>query len=169
MNVGQLRNLGKINELADTVIEGARYHVDDLDLSETGRFGEHVNPYDLPPKEVADNLVQSYFATIHRLFPVVTESVFLQQYEQFWENMKPPQADIAWLSMLNTIFAMGAVYAHYLQAPWKGSSGDHITYFMRARTLNSEPLGMISVPKLEHVQATALSLQYLLATFQVNR
>ena len=161
--------MAKVEDFSQHILEGARYHTEDLDLSEVGQFGEHIDPYALPSQPLADNLVQLYFTTMHQVYPVFLEPSFWAQYNLFRQNLRLPEFSIAWLTMLNTIFAIGAVYAHYTQSEWRGRANDHVTYFMRARSLNAEPIGLINVPKLEQVQVTALTLQYLLASSQINR
>jgi hypothetical protein len=149
--------------------EAAKHHVSHLDVSEFGQAGELVNPFQLPSKEAADALVQSYFTTLHPLFPILLGPVFMSQYEIFWQTLETPPNTSGWLAILNLDFALGAVHGHTIDAGWVENDRDHVIYFIRARLLSMEPLEMVQVPGVETIQLTTLFGLYLAVSCQVNR
>lgn len=79
------------------------------------------DPNYLPPADVGEKLIDSYFAHIHLLMPMVDEDQFRHCYLYSIRNDSP------WLGLLNMVFALGAL---------AGSTCDdeeHIAYYQRAR------------------------------------
>jgi hypothetical protein len=150
-------------------LEAAKYHISHLDISEFGLAGESALPYQLPGKEVADALVQSYFTTLHPAFPLIMGPVFMHQYDSFWETSETPSNTTTWLAVLNLIFAIGAVHGFTIGADWVKNDQDHVSYFIRARLLSPEPLAMVHVPTIENIQLGSLFGLYLMASCQINR
>lgn len=54
----------------------------------------------LPPRTVADNLVNIYFSTIHIAYPFISEPDFRATYESFWQSDSLEGFHGPWLSML---------------------------------------------------------------------
>ncbi|KAI9754449.1 MAG: hypothetical protein M4579_004717 [Chaenotheca gracillima] len=156
--------------LQGLLMDVATYHIIDLDLSEAGEHGQNVDPLAFPSREIADALVESYFTTVHPQFPIVMAPVFMVQYQSYWQtSWASSRSSNTWIAMLNLVFALGAIYGHSIRASWAGPELDHIQYFMRARILSLEPLGVLELPKMEKVQLTALTGMYLIASYQINR
>ncbi|KAK5131460.1 hypothetical protein LTR08_000924 [Meristemomyces frigidus] len=92
----------------------------------------------LPPADVGHQLIESYFARIHVLMPMVDE-------EQFWHTyLYSARRDSPWLALLNMVLALGSL---------AGSTCDneeHITYYQRARKhLDLETFGSGSLLVLQ--------------------
>lgn len=145
-------------------IHEGTYHCDDLTLLPLAQ----VDAYELPPKQAADMLFESYLETVHPTFPFIGKMTFTSQYQTLYENNNVGPGD-NWLAILNLIFAIGAKYSHLIQAEWRGDERDHLIYFTRARVLAIDGDSLFSHPDLQQVQVAALASFYLLATNQINR
>ena len=164
--VNRIQGSQEFNRL---LLEAAEYHITDLDLTEFGESGEHVNSWQLPTRTTADSLVQSYFSTVHPLFPILLAPLFMAQYEMYWQTSQSPPNAALWIAILNVVFALGAIHGHSTNAQWVNNGRDHLLYFVRARLLSLEPLAMLHLPSIEHIQLTSLFGMYLVASCQVNR
>jgi hypothetical protein len=151
------------------LLEAAKYHIHNHDLTEFGESGEYVSSFLLPTRTEADELVQSYFTTVHQLFPILLGPVFIAQYELFWQTSQPPPNTALWVAILNLVFALGAIYGHFIQAGRVNNERDHLLYFVRARLLSLEHLAMLQVPTMENIQLTSLFGMYLVASCQINK
>lgn len=88
------------------------------------------DPNYLPPADVGHKLIESYFAHVHVLMPMVDE-------DQFWHTyLYGERRDSPWLALLNMVLALGSL------AGSTCDDEDHIAYFQRARTqLDLETFG----------------------------
>lgn len=143
---------------------GNSYHVDDFSVG----VEETVDPYELPPFDVAEKLFNAYLTTVHASFPIIGKATFSSQYRRFLNGpqIKPGNK---WLAILNMIFAIAAKYSHLIQADWRGDDRDHLIYFTRARLLSVNGETIFSHPDLQQVQVEGLMGFYLLCTDQINR
>lgn len=79
------------------------------------------DPNYLPSADVGHNLIESYFARIHVLMPMIDE-------EQFWHTyLYGERKDSPWLALLNMVFALGSL------ASSTCDNEENIAYFQRAR------------------------------------
>ncbi|KAK2818412.1 hypothetical protein FQN49_007927 [Arthroderma sp. PD_2] len=125
----------------------------------------------LPPKDVADLLVNAYFITIHPLFPVLPKVRFLTRYNEYYHNASDPLSVYPWLAILNMVFALGSLWARYTQVP-TGEVEDHSVYCARSQFLAQ---GIIdpraypgTYPSMEPIQLIAIRGVYQLATYQIT-
>ncbi|KAL1855030.1 hypothetical protein Plec18170_004444 [Paecilomyces lecythidis] len=141
-------------------ISNMNYHLDDLAIAST----EDVDPYALPPKDVADKLFHTYLEYIHPSFPIIRKKTFTAQYRHFFTH---PQSKPGpkWLAILNMIFAIGFRYCELSE---RTLDGDPV-YLQRARKLALNDNTLFTHPDLQMVQVEALTALYLLASGQVNR
>lgn len=79
------------------------------------------DPSYLPPADIGEKLIDSYFAHIHLLMPMVDEEQFRHCYLYSVRNDSP------WLGLLNMVLALGAL------ANSTCDDDDHIAYYQRAR------------------------------------
>ncbi|KAL7268301.1 hypothetical protein RUND412_009080 [Rhizina undulata] len=143
------------------------YHLDDLSVSISGG---QVDPFTLPPKELADELLNAFFVTIHSSFPIVLKQLFMKQYEAFFQCFYPPGSSKRWLAMLNLMFAIGALYGREVDASWKEETeSGHLKYFARARILSLDEGSIFEMADLQQVQVIGLAGVYLVASNQTNR
>lgn len=144
-------------------LSNSTYHCDDVTVLVPGQ----VDLYELPPKQTAETLFQSYLDTVHPAFPIIGKITFSAQFRAFWTRDKRPGNK--WLAILNLIFAIGAKYSHLIEADWCGDERDHLLYFTRARSLAMNSDTILSHPDLQQVQVAGLMAFYLLAINQINR
>lgn len=146
------------------------YYLDDLELDDFGEFGENVNAFQLPPRAVADALLDSYLATLHPFFPVINEEEFREQYQRYWSIGSPLTENILiWISTLNVIFALGEICAQALQMEWRGKPNDHILYYIRSRLVVQDFVRTLDGTDLNHIRLDALRGMYFFASNQMNR
>lgn len=151
----------------DYQFETPTYHLDDVSVS---IGGGQIDPFYLPQKETADELLNAFFTTVYPTFPIVLKKLFMEQYETFFRCFSPPEKSRRWLSMLNLIFAIGSMYGRLTNADWKEESEiEHLRYFTRARVLSLDESSILEVPDLQQVQVFGLTAIYLVASNQTNR
>jgi hypothetical protein len=129
---------------------------------------EAVDPYEMPTREMANNLFEAYITRVHPTFPIVGKTVLSAQYHKFvmGQVKRPPDK---WLAILNLMFAIGAKYSHLIQAEWQADDRDHLIYFTRARMLSMNGETMFEHPDLQQIQITGLMSFYMLCISQMNR
>jgi hypothetical protein len=140
------------------------YFLDDHELS----MNETIDPYDRPPRDVADKLLHFYFYTVHPSFPIVAKRHFMQQYALFYSRPCLPRIS-KWLAILNLIFAIAAKYAHLIHVSWVGETNDPVVYFSRASKLRVTDNQLFEHPDLQQVQVEGLTAFYFLVMSQINR
>lgn len=65
----------------------------------------------LPPKHVADRLLESYHASIHAVFPILHWPTFLHEYDRIYKAGGLQGMPPVWCSLLFTVLAVGAVFS----------------------------------------------------------
>ena len=139
------------------------YHCDDLPIS----ISDEVDQYEMPQKEIAYLLFQSYLDTVHPEFPIIGKTTFSSQFETHYEHLRARNHD--WLAILNMVFAIGARYSHLTQAPWRGDERDHLIYFTRARMLGHGTDAILDPPSMQRIQIAGLLAFYLISVNQIGR
>jgi hypothetical protein len=145
-------------------IQDSSYFLDNESVS----VYEAVDPYEMPTREMANNLFEAYITRVHPSFPIVGKSVLSAQYHKFvlGQVKRPPDK---WLAILNLMFAIGAKYSHLIQADWQADERDHLIYFTRARILSMNGDTMFEHPDLQQIQITGLMAFYMISISQINR
>ncbi len=115
-----------------------------------------VDPYELPPPEIAEALFECYIRTVHPSFPILPDT-FEAQFRKYNESIKrnrPYQIPESWQATLNLVFAIGAQYSHLAHAQWRSDERDHLVYMTRAtRLLGLDKLtATFSKPTLSLIQ-----------------
>jgi hypothetical protein len=151
------------------LLQECAYFSSDLDFSEFSVFDDDIDPLQLPPKETAHCLIEAYFSTIHSTFPILSQKEFMIQYHSYYQTTHAPNNSFLWIAILNMVFALGAIHAHYVQAPYRGPENDHIIYSARSRMLSQELGQMPDLPTMEHVQLTTISGMYYVTISRINR
>lgn len=80
----------------------------------------------LPPPDVAERHIESYFHHIHPLMPMVDEDAFRHTF------LYDPRMDASWLSLYNVVLALGSL------ASGTCESREHLVYARRARHILSQ-------------------------------
>lgn len=115
-----------------------------------------VDPYGLPPIEIAEKLLDCYMQTVHKSFPILSPQ-FEDQFRRYFKSVKsePPfQVPDKWLAMLNLVFAIGAQYSHLIGAEWQEESRDHVVYMTRTIRLLG-PWPFATTPDLALIQVVS--------------
>jgi hypothetical protein len=115
-----------------------------------------VDPYELPPPENAEKLVDCYMQTMHTSFPILPDE-FDKQFRVYNESVKRNesyQMPKEWQAILNLVLAIGAQYSHLTQAGSRTGESDHLIYMTRAtRMLGlNEMATVLSAPTLLSIQ-----------------
>ncbi|KAF4291019.1 fungal-specific transcription factor domain-containing protein [Aspergillus fumigatus] len=145
-------------------ISSVNYFLDGEELS----VDPSVQPFTIPPQDVADELLDTYFNMVHPGFPVVGKTVFLHQYRRLYSEpqSKPPKK---WLAIFNLILAIAA---HQLSLTCSGEADewhDTLIYFSRGSKLGLAETPLIPHPDIQQAQIEGLAAFYLLIIGQVNR
>lgn len=147
----------------DIPIVMMNYHLDDLDIP----IAEDVDPFAVPPRELADEYLNTYMTYVHPLFNAVRKPAFISQYRQFFDlSAKPPRK---WLGVLNMIFAIGCRYSRLV-----GSTNipheDDLVFLSRTWKLSMQSNKiLLKHTDLQQIQLEFLVAVYLLCLAQVNR
>ncbi|KAI1775835.1 hypothetical protein F4818DRAFT_415085 [Hypoxylon cercidicola] len=67
----------------------------------SSKFGVNI-----PPREIADNLIDAYFRTSESIFRIVHVPSFRKDYENFW--LSPDSVDLSFLIQLQLVMAIGS-------------------------------------------------------------
>jgi hypothetical protein len=115
-----------------------------------------VDPYELPPPEIAERLFDCYMRTIHDSFPIVPDE-FEDQFRKYSHSLKQNrlfQVPEHWQATLNLVLAIGAQYSHLTQAEWRADEQDHLIYMTRAvRILGLDKIATsLHAPSLSIIQ-----------------
>jgi hypothetical protein len=130
----------------------------------------------LPPREIADKLLDSYFSSVHIFYPWVS---FREEYDRLWtvpnEQAQPPiqSFDIGlggskctkhiFFCALNAMFAIGCQFTDFSLAEKENVSS---VFFGRMKDLLNDAFDGGSI---SHVQALLLAGHYLLCTQYPSR
>ncbi|KAI9741763.1 MAG: hypothetical protein M1834_000149 [Cirrosporium novae-zelandiae] len=114
------------------------------------------NVPELPPKEIADHLLERYHSSVHPMLPILHWPTFSGEYERIFRNPVSNSTCPTWLALLFNVFALGALYS---SNPTIGQSVDERRFAecsMRfIDTLNDELT-------IEHVRQALLVSVFLL-------
>lgn len=139
------------------------YHLDDFDIG----VSEPVQMYWVPPRSLADRLLDTYLRVAHPYIPILNRPLFCSQYERFFD--RPNLPGDKWMAILNIVFAIATTYAHSAELNWRGDPNDHLIYLTRARMLSMSGDEVFRHPDLQQVQVEGLMAFYLLSTDQIHR
>ncbi|EFW20833.1 conserved hypothetical protein [Coccidioides posadasii str. Silveira] len=157
-----------LNDIESLLVHDCTYFANDITQSQVSGISQSIDAaLQLPPKSTAELLIDSYFSTVHPVFPVIAERNFIPQYLSYRETTQPPNGSCLWLAILNVVFAIGALFSERVRMPHEGL--DHIVYWIRSRVLGQEPIQMINLPTMEHIQLLTISGMYCIASYQINR
>lgn len=89
-----------------------------------------IDPTYLPPAELGQVLIETYFKKVHPLMPMLDE-------QKFWQTwLYGERKDHAWMALLNTVLALGSVMSSDC------TDNSHDAYYQRAmQLLNLDSLG----------------------------
>lgn len=146
-------------------ISSVDYFLDGQDLS----VDFSVQPYAIPPRDVADDLLNTYFDMVHPGLPIIGKTVFLHQYRRHYTEplSSPPKK---WLAILNFILAVAAQHSSLASTVNNNDEWhDPLLYFSRGSKLGLADNHLFPHPDIQQAQIEALAALYLLTIGQVNR
>ncbi|KAF8640070.1 hypothetical protein AX17_001311 [Amanita inopinata Kibby_2008] len=117
-----------------------------------------------PERDLADKLVDAYFARFHFLMPVIDKPSFLEQYTQIMDNKDNLRLVRSQAAFLSLLFAVFACAAHLVSDPrlttngWTDDGGSGMVYYERALILQYISHASIQVA---HVQCFILMSSFL--------
>ncbi|KAG9665180.1 putative beta-mannosidase, partial [Aureobasidium melanogenum] len=125
-----------------------------------------IDPAYLPPAELGQVLIETYFKKVHPLMPMLDE-------QQFWQTwLYGERKDHAWMALLNTVLALGSVMSSDC------TDHSHDAYYQRAmqlldldslgsgNTLVVQALGLLSGYYLHYVSRPNLANNLMGATLR---
>ncbi|KAJ5819239.1 hypothetical protein N7474_004830 [Penicillium riverlandense] len=147
----------------DPWVASSNYYLDDLEIPNAG----HVDTSEIPSREAAGKLLNSYLTSVHPSFPIIGISTFVSQFQVFFSqpSLKPGNK---WLAILNLIFAIALKYEQLTNADFKEGEEGHQIYFSRAMALSLEDQ-LLNHPDLQQLQVEGLASFYLIACGHINR
>ena len=124
----------------------------------------------IPPRSLADNLVDSYWDWLHPLYPFLQKAAFAHQYAQLWSvgetdclgdcDSRHHWSHDLFNCILNLVFALGCQVCPMIDAPQRIEAGN--MFYERSRSFIS--FGSLDDGGVELVQALLLTGQYLQST-----
>ncbi|KAL8654983.1 MAG: hypothetical protein Q9226_003219 [Calogaya cf. arnoldii] len=132
-------------------------------------FQEHVEPYELPPKASTDSLVAAYFAAVHPVFPIVSRSQFMGNYETFFASRESGGWSTSmFVPMLHIVLAVGAVHAYMTHARWVRDERSHLLSFAKAKVSILDTC-ILRASAYEQIQLCGLGGLYMLIMYDINK
>lgn len=131
-----------------------------------------VDPYELPPLEIAERLLGCYMSKVHDSFPILPRKTFEDQFRKYFTALadgNAPRLSPKWQAILNLVFAIGAKYSHLSKASWRADERDHLIYQARARTFGLNDATITSHSDVPQIQSLGLLAFYWLSVGQVSR
>lgn len=84
----------------------------------------HFSPHqpDLPPRNMADHLISSYYASVHMIIPILHWPTFQQEYEAVYKAGSLHGVPPVWTSLLFAVLAVGVLFSSEpsIHRPHKG-------------------------------------------------
>lgn len=158
-----------MNNVDSFIVEDCNYFSSEITVSQLSGIPQSINAaFQIPPKSTGEMLINSYFLTVHPFLPVINQKNFIFQYHSYCKATQPPNGSYLWVAILNVVFAIGALYYEYAEIPCECAES-HLIYWMRSRLLGQEPIQMIGVPTIEHIQLLTVGGVYCIASYQINR
>ncbi|KLJ05967.1 hypothetical protein EMPG_10580 [Blastomyces silverae] len=160
------------------VLEQCTYFLDDDYLEKFPAFRntgsspptklDKINDQSEPlQKEMADIFVNSYFLTVHPMFPILSEEECRAHYEIYYQTATYP-CDV-WRNILHVVFAIGALHALRTQVPCSVVESDHVMYAFRSGALGRSSTFLGDIPSIAELQWAAISGLYYLTSHHINR
>ena len=138
-----------------------------------GAASLHLPDYALPPRQVADKILDIYFNEVHIFYPWTHSTSFKERYESIWSPSGYPgpqsiqRGDIglggghcsqsSFFSALNAMFSLGCEFS---DLPHKESASEMFSSRMRSLL----QIDVLDKGDLSHVQALLLAAQFAISS-----
>ena len=138
------------------------YHLDSADIS---NLGTSSDPYVLPPKALAYQLISIYLESVHPSFPIIRQDLFADQVRRLYlaGSINPGKK---WLAVFNLVLAIGRKHGDLMG---QDIQEDADVFFARAQSLNIFESVLNDYEDLQQVQIETLAAFFLLASARINR
>ena len=125
------------------------------------------DPFGLPPRFLADKLVDAFFKFRHPLNTYLHELSFRKRYERLWLSgslggEEATEANLAWIGLVNIVFTFGSTHEQVASR----ISVNRARFFKRARTLVFS--GLLQAGSIDLVQALLLMGHYHHGSLELN-
>ncbi|CAG7565969.1 unnamed protein product [Fusarium equiseti] len=133
----------------------------------------HLPDYALPPRQVADKILDIYFNEVHIFYPWTHSTSFRERYESLWSpgGYPGPQSsqsgdiglggghcsETSFFSALNAMFSLGCEFS---DLPHKESASEMFSSRMRSLL----QIDVLDKGDLSHVQALLLAAQFAISS-----
>jgi hypothetical protein len=127
----------------------------------------------IPPRPVADSLLDSFFKCAHEFLPIFHKSAFDKQYKELWTSSvrsEPRDSrahfeDGIFLSTLNVCFALGSLFSELILDEDRETTSDE--YYLRSKTLTN--FDICDYSALSTVRLQLVTSLYLQTTSNASR
>jgi len=120
----------------------------------------------LPPRQLADTLIQCYWSFLHPLLPILHQPSVQNQYRMLWQPLNHDDcADGVFYSTLNMVWALGCQRSE----SFSQNARDDLANEFYKRSLRLVSLDTLDTSSLAVVQLLLLRALYLLYTSYTNR
>ena len=138
---------------------------------------QDVSKFVLPPREIADDLLNCYWKFSHPVFPVLHRPSFMSKYKKVWspryytdqpDNDRDDIARTISYVTLNMLFAIGSQFTTVVSPSARSSYGDE--FYQRSRKLtNFEIMDGVQLPTIQVLLLTGVYLYYEQPTKYADR
>jgi hypothetical protein len=140
---------------------------------------KRMRGFSLPPRNVADDLLDHYWSSVHLYYPWIHTQSFLKAYEAVWSRGGSQSQsddrlrvglggsdcpDTVFSLALNPIFALGCKFSQSFPDPPEDPASEFI-----GKTFDLLHVELLDMPSLSLVQALVLIALYLQSTQQVMK
>jgi hypothetical protein len=159
----QIDDLAPLDQTDNHTIASQSYYDNQRELFSL----EAIDPYALPPKNVADEFFDKYLEFVDKSFPIIRKTLFTQQYQKVYSN-EHIQPGSKWLAALNIIFAIGSRYCSLTGQEVPNSFKAEV-FFTKATSLGVGDHILYNHADLQQVQIETLIAFYFFVSSQINR
>lgn len=129
-----------------------------------------VQAFELPLRQTAERLVNSYLTTVQPTFPILAEPPFKTEFDQLYAtSSNSSNTTNRWLGILNLVFAIGRRHQDLAEDIRPPDDSEHQVYWSRAHVLGLELFHSVEYADTTQLQASGLLAMYLLSVGHVNR
>lgn len=141
----------------------APFHMDSYDINQA-----QVDD-SLPPRELADTLLETYFTTVHPTLPILDEFEVRKNYDKLY-SPEIATVSLQWLATFNCIFGIAIQKVPNIRSLFPPTYSDPVLYLSRARVYGALDGGLLFKTVILHnIQNMALMGVLLFITKQLNR
>ncbi|KAE8135062.1 fungal-specific transcription factor domain-containing protein [Aspergillus pseudotamarii] len=150
--------------MATRKVEAPQLHHRHRDFQPSSSGYEEPALFLLPPRNLADGLMQAYWDNNWSLYPVIDRCKIEATYESLWTSHNARNYPLIPISVINLCFAIGCYYCELLPPRERKATSDD--FFTRAESLYKKTGETISY---ERVQCLLLFGIYLQSTTSVSK